>query len=218
MSAKVSKSAWRAIVVLTILAGVAIAGFEGHLTPQGDYSSSKGSSLAQKYSGNLLRAIGDITRVFRAGIIRPLSLQESMVGGAGFWKNPAKFGTDNRYMGVLFMVQKPDYIFGDDRNGHVASVLDKYGKTIIEVLTRELESMNDPQVNGAAICIVWGDSINGNPTQVGREGMALFLATSDLSLYKNYKLTIQNLVNRNDLFLFNGGRELENLVQFILES
>ena len=78
--------------------------------------------------------------------------------------------------------------------------------------------MNDPQVDGAAICIIWGNSINGDPTQAGQEGMALFLAKSDLMLYKSFKLTIQNLVNRNDLFLFSGTQELENLTQFILES
>lgn len=188
------------------------------LTPVGDYSTPKGSALAQKYSSNLMSAVDEIVKVFKPGTIRPLSVDESVVGGAGFWKNPAKFGQDARYMGVLFIVEKPAYIFGDDRNGHVASVLDKYGKTMIEVLTRHIEKMNDSQVDGVAICVIWGDSVNGNPVKVGKEGMALFIATSDLLMYKSFKLTIQSLVNRNDLFLFNGEQELENLTQFILES
>jgi hypothetical protein len=197
---------------------MAFAGFEGSLTPVGDYSTPKGTTLAQKYGSNLARVLEEITRVYKPEILRPLNTQESTVGAAGFWKNPAKFGTDNRYMGVLFIATKPTYIFGDDRNGHVASVLDKYGKSILESLTKELEAANDPNLDGVAICIIWGDSVNGNPSKTGQEGMALFLAKSDVLLYKQFKLTIQNLVNRNDLFLFNGPKELENLIQFILEA
>lgn len=202
------------IFVLTI----ASASSDKLLTPISDYSTPKGSALSQKYSSNLVSAVDEIVKVFKPGTIRPLSLDESVVGGAGFWKNPAKFGQDARYMSVLFIVERPAYIFGDDRNGHVASVLDKYGKTMIEVLTRHIEKMNDSQVEGAAICIIWGDSINGNPTKIGKEAMALFISSSDLLLYKSFKLTIQSLVNRNDLFLFNGEQELDNLTQFILES
>lgn len=197
---------------------IALAGADKLLTPVADYSTPKGAALAQKYSSNLVSAVDEIVKVFKPGTIRPLSVDESVVGGAGFWKNPAKFGQDARYMGVLFIVEKPAYIFGDDRNGHVASVLDKYGKTMIEVLTKHIEKMNDSQVDGVAICIIWGDTVNGNPVKVGKEGMALFITASDLLLYKSFKLTIQNLVNRNDLFLFNGEQELDNLTQFILES
>ena len=204
--------------LLFFLSVMTLADMEDSLTPVADYSSPKGQSLQQKYSANLVRALQDITKVYSAGSIRPLTMKESQVGGAGFWKNPAKFGTDNRYLGVMLMVLKPQYVFGDDRNGHVASVLDKYGKTILETLTRELTGINDPAVDGVAICIIWGNNINGPPAKTGQEGMALFLAKSDVILYKNFKLTIQNLVNGNDLFLFNGGVELENLTQFILEA
>ncbi len=208
----------RLITLVCLLSGLALAGSADHLTPLEDYTSAKGQGLGQKHAANLTNILDSIGSVYSSSALRPLSLQESMVGGAGFWKNPAKFGTDNRYMGVLYMAQKPQYIFGDDRNGHVASVLDKYGKTIIEVMTREIMKMNDPQVSGVVICIIWGNGVQGDPTQVGQEGMALFLSTSDLIQYKSFKLTIQSLVNRNDLFLFDGSQELENLTQFILEA
>ena len=32
-----------------------------------------------------------------------VTLDESVAGGAGFWKNPAKFDTDNRYIGMAVM-------------------------------------------------------------------------------------------------------------------
>jgi len=213
-----TKSVIRMALATLIFSGMAFAGLADYLTPVGDYSTPKGTTLAQKYGANLERALQEITKVYKPEALRPVTAKESVVGGAGFWKNPAKFGTDNRYMGVLFIVTKPAYIFGDDRNGHVASVLDKYGKSILETLTRELEAANDPTLDGVAICIIWGDSVSGEPSKIGQEGMALFLAKSDVILYKQFKLTIQNLVNRNDLFLFNGPKELENLTQFILEA
>jgi len=218
MNRSSAKSTFRIILATLIFSSMALAGFEANLTPVGDYSTPKGTSLAQKHGSSLAKVLDEITKVYKPEVLRPLNTQESTVGGAGFWKNPAKCGTDNRYMGVMFIVAKPAYIFGDDRNGHVASVLDKYGKSILESLTRELEAANDPGLDGVAICIIWGDTVHGNPSKVGQEGMALFLAKSDVILYKQFKLTIQNLVNRNDLFLFNGGKELENLTQFILEA
>ena len=214
----ISRKVVKCVVISAFICSFAFAGFEGNLTPQGDYSTPKGQTLAQKYSSNISKIMTEISGVYSANALRPLSLQESMVGGGGFWKNPAKFGTDSRYMGVLYYAVKPQYIFGDDRNGHVASVLDKYGKFIIETMTKQIQAINDPAVDGVAICIIWGDSVNGNPAKTGQEGMALFLSKADLLQYKDFKLTIQNLVNRNDLFLFSGPMELENLTQFIIEA
>jgi len=199
-----------ALVLLASAAG------QSYSTPVGDYSTDKGKQLAGKYGTLLDHAVAEVTAVYSAEELRLVKLDESAVGGSGFWKNPAKFDTDNRYISMLVMVKKPPYIFGDDRNGHVASVLDRYGKTILSVLTKQLEAA--PAADGVAICIIWGDTVNGAVSRVGAEGMALFLAREDVIMYKNFKLTIQNLVNRNDLFLFNGPKELENLTQFILEA
>jgi len=202
--------------IVAAIFSASIAG-PGNSAPVGDYSTDKGKQLAGKYGAMLDRAVVEITTVYGADELRIVKLDECMVGGTGFWKNPAKADTDSRYMGMLVMVKKPPYIFGEDRNGHVASVLDRYGKSILSALTKQMEAIGAPGVDGVAICIIWADSVTGPPNRAGAEGMALFLAREDVILYKNFKLTIQNLVNRNDLFLFNGAAELENLTQFILE-
>ncbi len=206
------------VCALTALAVVASGAPGQYLTPTDYYTSEKGTQLARKYSDNLEQAVSGVKSVYSDDELRIITMEESAVGGAGFWKNPAKFGTDNRYMGMLVIAKTPEYIFGDNRNGHVASILDQYGKTMISELTEEMEAIGPPGVDGLAICIVWGKDVSGDPTETAGEGLALFLAASDVKRYKNYKLTIQSLVNRNDLFLFNGSGEIENLLQFILES
>jgi len=211
------KSRGRIVFIAIVLGAVSLSLAAGnYMTPLDYYSSDKGKSLAQKYSINLQRAVTEVTSVYKRDELRLMTMDESAVGGAGFWKNPAKFETDNRYMGMIVYVKTPPFIFGQDRNGHVASVLDRYGKTILSALTKQLEASGG--VDGVVIGIVWGDSISGDPTQGAAEALALFLARQDVILYKNFKLTIENLVNRNDLFLFNGSGEIENLLQFIIES
>ena len=206
------------LYVLAFIAGVFSVSAAGpsYSTPVGDYSTDKGKQLAGRYGASLDRAVAEVTAVYSAQELRLAKLEESAVGGAGFWRNPAKFSTDNRYISMLVIVKKPPFIFGDDRNGHVASVLDRYGKTILSALTKQMEAA--PGVDGVALCIIWCDTVSGTPVRAGAEGMALFLAREDVILYKNFKLTIENLVNRNDLFLFNGPKELENFTQFILEA
>jgi len=203
---------------LLVTAIIATGAPEQHLTPTDYYSTDKGVQLARRYPDNLIRAMQKVKSAYPGDELRFLTNEESAVGGAGFWKNPAKFGTDNRYMGMLVMARTPEYIFGDNRNGHVATVLDRYGKTMLSALTEEMEKIGPPGVDGVAICIVWGNDVSGDPTESAGEGLALFLAAPDVKQYKNYKLTIQSLVNRNDLFLFDGRGEIENLLQFILES
>jgi len=210
----------RLLVLMLFVATVMTvsAGGANYITPVSDYTSGKGKLLAQKYSGLLLRAVSAVTGAYSRSELRMVTLSESAVGGAGFWKNPAKSGTDSRYIGIVVMAKKPPYIFGQDRNGRVASVLDRYGKTMLTALTKQMQAVGPPGVNGVAIAVIWGDSVSGAPTSVGLEGMLLFLERADVISYKNYKLTIQNLVNRNDLFLFKGSGEIENLLQFILEA
>jgi len=211
-------ASWLLMTALLLGVVVSVSASGAYIAPPSDYTSAKGKSLAQIYSGLLERVVKEVTAVYSSNELRIVTLDECSVGGAGFWKNPSKFGTDKRYMGVLVMAKTPPYIFGQDRNGHVASVLDRYGKTILAALTKQMQAIGPPGVDGVAISIVWGNTVQGDPIEIGSEGMLLFLARQDVISYKNFKLTIQNLVNRNDLFLFNGSGEIENLVQFIIEA
>lgn len=193
-----------------------VLGAGNYFTPASSYSTPKSKGLAQQYNSLMDGAIRELTSVYDKDELRIVTVDESAVGGAGFWKNPSKIDEDYRYASLLVMAKTPPYLFGDDRNGHVASVLDRYGKSMMSALTKQMEAMGN-QVDGIAVCIVWGGSVGGDPAKAGSEAMALFLARSDVIQYKNYKLTIEALVNRNDLFLFNGSSQIDNMLQFILE-
>lgn len=185
------------------------------IAPLDDYTTASSKAIASKFRSRQETLLTNIASVFRSNEFRFLKTNESTVGGSGFWKNPTRFGSDDRFWGALALVVKPShYIFGDNRDGRVASVFDKYGKTILDTFNKEMRTVTDPGVKGIAIGIIWSTDIS-TPTR--GEGMLVFIKKADCLQYLNYKLTLQSLFNKSDLFLFSGPEELDTLTQFLLE-
>jgi hypothetical protein len=188
------------------------------ITPVALYTSGHIKSLAALYRANQEHVAG-LNERFPGGTFRLLDTVDSSVGGVGFWMNPAQFGNPDRYLGLFARVVLPtETPFRNDQPGRVAAIMDRYGKPSLEVLSKELESISDPAVKGGALIFIFSKEPLSSPTfDSNAEALVLYMPKADISMFAQYRMTLQALFNKSDMFMFQGTDQIQTLTHLFIQ-
>lgn len=188
------------------------------ITPLNLYSNMRMKSAAALYRLNQEHVV-KAAEQFPGDSFRLLTTAETSVGGVGFWLNPARFGEPDRYLGLFAKVILPTNTpFRNDQPGRVAAVMDRYGKPALEIMAKELSSIPDPGIKGVALIFVFNREPLTSPDFFSTaEAMVLFIPKADLLTFTQYRMTLQALFNRSDLFLFEGEDQIQTLTQYFIQ-
>lgn len=187
------------------------------------YSDPSWQQLAGKYRANLERTHKDIAGSYRADQVHFLVAGESTVGGVGFWASPFVFGDPNRYLCVFARVRCPDPSSGrpfpDTQVGRIMTIMDAYGKNSIGVLARELKSMPDPQIVGAAMIFIYDRKPVTDPGfEQNAEAMAIFMPRDSVLRFAELRMTLQSLFSQSEMLpVFQGAEQINNLRLYIIQ-
>jgi hypothetical protein len=189
------------------------------ITPLNIYASFSAKSLATVHRLNLERLQNSFSETFVSGQFKLFTTAEASVGGLGFWLNPSSFGSDDRYLGLCARMIIPESPFRDDIAGHVAAVIDRYGKSIMKEMNNELNLIPEPAVKGVALVFVYGrEPIISPAFNQNAEAFALYIKKADLDLFNQYRMTLQTLLNNSEIFMFQGESQIQTLTSFFLQA
>jgi hypothetical protein len=189
------------------------------VTPLSMYATLSAKSIATTHKSGLDRMENSFQKNFPSGQFELFSTQDTPVGGIGFWLNPSHYGADDRYLGVCARMVIPESPFRDDVSGHIAAVMDRFGKPIMNELVREIEKIPEPSVKGVALVFIYSkDQIASPSFQQGAEAFALYISKEDLKLFCEFKMTLQALFNKSEIFMFQGQSQVQTLTSFFLQA
>lgn len=189
------------------------------ITPLTLYATLAAKSIANEYNPGLSRLMKTFGDNFPASQFRMYTTLDAPVGGLGFWLNPSDFSSDDRYMGVCARMLIPDSPFRDDTAGHLAAVMDRYGKSILKEMGAELAQISDPSVKGVALVFVYARGSMESPDfKSNAEAFALYIKKPDVDLFNQYRMTLQTLLNNSEIFLFQGESQIQTLTTFFLQA
>ncbi len=189
------------------------------VTPLSLYATMNAKSIATARQSGLEKLENTFTRNFSTGQFKLYTTADIPVGGIGFWLNPSHYGQDDRYLGVCARMVIPESPFRDDVTGHIAAVMDIYGKPIMNELLKEMEHVNDPLVKGVALVFVYGkDQLTSPAFDTSAEAFVLYISKADLELFCGFRLTLQALFNKSEIFTFQGASEMQTLTTFFLQA
>jgi len=188
------------------------------ITPVGLYSNVRMKTLATLYRLNQERVV-KAAEQFSPENFRLLNTTDSSVGGIGFWMNPAQFGNPDRYLGLFARVILPsDTPFRNDQSGRVAAVMDRYGKPALEALAKELSLIPDPAVKGGALIFIFSKEPLASPSfDNTAEALVLYIPKDDIIVFSQFRMTLQALFNKSDLFMFEGADQMQTLTKLFIQ-
>ena len=188
------------------------------ITPVALYTSVHIKSLAALYRLNQ-EHVAKLNEQYPSGTFQLLDTNGSSVGGVGFWMNPAQFGNPDRYLGLFARVVLPsDTPFRNDQAGRVAAIMDRYGKAALAVLSKELETIPDPAVKGGALIFIFSKEPLDSPTfDANAEALVLYMPKPDISMFAQYRMTLQALFNHSDMFTFQGADQIQTLTHLFIQ-
>ncbi|GEM_PF-1841370 len=204
-------------IIIAQLAGIGLV--PEVITPLNIYASLTAKSLASVHQPNLERLQNSFREKFAPGQFQLFTTAQVSVGGLGFWLNPSNFGSDDRYLGLCARMVIPESPFRDDIAGHLAAVIDRYGKSIMKEMGKELDLITEPGVKGVALVFVYSRESVTNPAfNQNAEAFALYIKKSDLDLFNQYRMTLQTLLNNSEIFMFQGESQIQTLTGFFLQA
>ena len=193
------------------------------ITPLSAYSDPDWQEKAKKYHDRLARVQSGLSSKYRPDQLKLFSSSESPTGGLGLWPNPVKFGASARYLCVFARVQVPPpttgRAFPDTQSGRILTIMDAYGKNTISILARELETMPDPQLAGAAIIFIYSKKPLSDPAfDQSAEMLGLFMPRQSVITFAQLRMTIQTLFSQSEMLpLLQGQEQLNNFKLLVLQ-
>jgi len=191
--------------------------------PANLYSDPDWKEMAEKHGKRLVEIKKRLPAGYGPGRMHLLTTAESAVGGVGFWGNPTRFGSPQRYLGIFARVQCPEPSSGrpfpDTQTGRVMAIMDAYGKHAIKVTADELEKMPDQQIAGAVMIFIYAKKPVTDPGfEENAEALALFMPRQSVKQFAALRMTIHTLFSSSQMLpIFQGAEQMEQLRKLIIQ-
>jgi len=212
------KMVMTALILIPLAALAEKPGPEIYLTPLDQYSRM-GRGLALRHEQELCSMALRIGEEIRSERFEVLDLSRSPLGGIGFWSNPSVLVPEPRYLAAMARVNVRLVYFPDNNWGRVGDALDAFGKDLLRILGETVEEINDNQVRGAVMVLVYSKEELGSPDYWSRaEAAVFFIPRPALKKFNSNRMTFQELFDLSDIYVFKGPEEIDILFNQFLKG
>jgi len=210
------KMVMTAMILLPLAAPAEKPKPEIYLTPLDQYSRM-GKGLALRHEQELVSMAFRVNEEIQSDRFEMLDLSRSPMGGIGFWSNPSVLVPEPRYLAAMARVNVKLIYFPDNNWGRVGDALDAFGKELLRILGETVEEINDNQVRGAVMVLVYSkDELSDPQYWTHAEAAVFFIPREALKKFNTHRMTFQELFDLSDIYVFKGPEEIEILLtQFI---
>jgi len=168
------------------------------------YSTEKGKTLAIKYYRNLQNIFENIRAKYTSAEIEFVSTKTlsdgSVLGGIAFFKSELD-SEDNRYLGVVIGTSDIFNTLQTDFNKRASTVVSKYVRDILEIISKEKEVLLDEKVTGIYIHISWWarDFLTSRYYGGKVEGISLQCSQEDCKKYLKLEISNQEFIDKSKI-------------------
>jgi len=191
---------------------------EAFITPLPNYSSL-GKALAMRYEPELILMALRAKQELKTDRIELLDWCQSPSASIGFRTDPYLLAADARFLSLSARVNIKLHYFPDNDWGRMGDAIDAFGKDLLKVLGRSLDSIPENSVRGVALVLIYSKQELNDPGYYDyAEALVIFIPRDTLKKFNSCKLTLNRLLEDSDIYAFKGSNQIQLMLTDFLRG